>query len=767
MDAPTRMSAAIREKVSAVLFCSLLAVVAVASISSLRWVSPAAHTDSSFDGGFDLTCATILGLAILVIAALSYLVSPSSKPFSKLILMLIAESLLALGLIVSTAYAGDKRIAINCAAGLAVGVILMHATCRLTDRPWKLRLAVITLIAIGAVFSTKVWLKELYEIDQTRETYMQTRYEFWAGQGKALDDPAVKLFEARLASRDNGGFFFHGNLGGAFLATVFVASLAGIWYRLGDPTGQFRTLWLILQVMLSGFVASALIITYSKGAILAGVVGVAIGIVLLIFSQRFARHVKKTIVVSALIVAAGLAIPICYGLVKRTLPTLSLAYRWQYWTASYSMFEDHPLTGVGAGNFGYHYLRYKLPEAEEEISSPHNFIVQGLTELGLFGGVGLLLLVVAIFYWLARSAATVSGKPHDRGPPGPSALVYMFWIGLAIFGVAFVFTQVNRLEPIHFIAEYLPYTLVFGLVFIVGSFRNDKLDHIDNAPGPGGKLAQRGVLIWLACAAVTFVAGNLVNFSLFEPSTQFLFFFLAGLSMGSAGSPRSSVGMRMNILKSVVLTAATVGYLLYVLIPSAKIETLVADAKLPVVRHTDPLSDPIYRELVQLSREHKYDAHASAQAAGRLLALSQTGSRRVLESAAEHYADAVRRADPIARFWRGQGHCYVLLATVDPANRDKFLTKTDTLFDQARARVPLAKSAWLGTAVVGWAHAKDLPPSELERKRSLARKASEYLQTALRLNDAIPKASLYRFSDRQLTQIRGTLSEIDKFLPKP
>ena len=54
----------------------------------------------------------------------------------------------------------------------------------------------------------------------------------------------------------------------------------------------------------------------------------------------------------------------------------SLGYRMQYWQSTLSMIHDHPLLGVGPGQFQDHYTTYKLPEASEEVQDPHNFLLE-------------------------------------------------------------------------------------------------------------------------------------------------------------------------------------------------------------------------------------------------------------------------------------------------------------------------------------------------------------------------------------------------------
>src|SRR5439155_824019 len=75
-------------------------------------------------------------------------------------------------------------------------------------------------------------------------------------------------------------------------------------------------------------------------------------------------------------VLAIFAAAIGHGLAHGTLPSASLAFRWNYWIGSMRIFRTHPLLGVGWNNFGPSYLAVRAIEASEEIKDPHNFIVR-------------------------------------------------------------------------------------------------------------------------------------------------------------------------------------------------------------------------------------------------------------------------------------------------------------------------------------------------------------------------------------------------------
>ncbi len=99
----------------------------------------------------------------------------------------------------------------------------------------------------------------------------------------------------------------------------------------------------------------------------------------------------------------------------------SLLYRMQYWRAASAMIDDHPWWGCGPGNFKQFYTQYKLPEASETVSDPHNFLFEiaatsGLPSLLLFG-----LIAVAAAWQLGRRRAATAAQAQPSLGRGSEA----------------------------------------------------------------------------------------------------------------------------------------------------------------------------------------------------------------------------------------------------------------------------------------------------------------------------------------------------------
>lgn len=135
-----------------------------------------------------------------------------------------------------------------------------------------------------------------------------------------------------------------------------------------------------------------LILTKSRSAY----VGLVVGAMLLLFhSRRVFGKLPRGIMLIALAVVLGLGalVALTRGVDWEVLSEAgkSLGYRWQYWQSTLGIIAEHPLLGCGPGNFRYAYTRYKLPEASEEISDPHNFLLEVAATAGIPAAICLVL----------------------------------------------------------------------------------------------------------------------------------------------------------------------------------------------------------------------------------------------------------------------------------------------------------------------------------------------------------------------------------------
>jgi len=101
----------------------------------------------------------------------------------------------------------------------------------------------------------------------------------------------------------------------------------------------------------------------------------------------------------------------------------SLRYRLEYWQGTWGVLQQHPWWGIGPGNFRSHYLQYKLAQSSEEISDPHNLLLDTWVNGGIIALFGLIAIGVlaVIAYFKGKDAITVvQDTPLDRSGHSPS-----------------------------------------------------------------------------------------------------------------------------------------------------------------------------------------------------------------------------------------------------------------------------------------------------------------------------------------------------------
>ena len=135
---------------------------------------------------------------------------------------------------------------------------------------------------------------------------------------------------------------------------------------------------------------------------------------------------------------------------------------WDWWVG-WEMFIDHPLTGVGLGNYKLNFLRYKAeflatPRGEaydfyiERAAQAHNEYVQVLAELGVLG-------ILALASFLAVLAVTLWKRLRSNDEASRLDLL-LFTCGIAAFLIHGLVSF-----PAHLPASSLVLILVGGLVF--------------------------------------------------------------------------------------------------------------------------------------------------------------------------------------------------------------------------------------------------------------------------------------------------------------
>lgn len=351
--------------------------------------------------------------------------------------LLVAGQAISTLVMISTAE-GQQRAALNMmwewvSLGLTFSLTRrLIATTSLRDTLLQGFLTTIVLLSLYGIWQHH-WM-----YDQLAKEYLSARQQFDAAASPSdrakfqqqllsmgvppdsLSGSGQQLFEQRLLnSSEPLGMFALANTFAGLLAVGFLIAFAQTIHILfskaahtASKSDRFKTWILVLPTILIGY---CLILTKSRTAWI-GVLG---GLVSLAFLKLIQKRQttnepkplwqKKTLKwgISGVIVVLGFFLLATFsgGFDSAVLTEApkSLQYRLEYWTGTWDVIQENPLWGTGPGNFRDHYLKFKLPGSSEEISDPHNLLLDVWANAGIIAFAGLLvILVLACYHWLIK-----------------------------------------------------------------------------------------------------------------------------------------------------------------------------------------------------------------------------------------------------------------------------------------------------------------------------------------------------------------------------
>lgn len=268
---------------------------------------------------------------------------------------------------------------------------------------------------------------------------------FILGFGAMLSLHYVFTFLAKGADALEDPYLVPGLMGHKnFTASAIALTLPIV--ILGRSRGQWPS-WVADGALWLGVLAVLLAQTRSiwLGGALALGVGVALG-------WRPAKNVRYGLL-GGLAVAGLLALS---GPVqKRLMDPANLQIRQVFWDHSFQMQAEHPLTGVGPGQWRIYFPKYGLegmnPSVAEGITSevrPHNDFIWVLSEMGYVG------LALFLAFFIAIVVYAVRDYRKD-----PTHLGHATWIAILLLTTSYAFFEF----PLERAAFWAPFMVMVGL----------------------------------------------------------------------------------------------------------------------------------------------------------------------------------------------------------------------------------------------------------------------------------------------------------------
>ena len=664
--------------------------------------------------------------------------------------------------IVSCVFAHQKRVAINGAVDwVAMATIPMVLTQVLRERR-IVRLTLCVIVASAAVQAYRCFDQSWVTFPETERMYQERREAFWQAQGVPLDSAQVVSFERRMQAREASGYLAHSNVAGAYLGLAFFAALgmaARRWER--GATWDDRAVFLAILAVAGAFFG-AMLLTHSRGAVVACVGGLAVAALRFGARRWFDVHRLWAWILGWGLIAGGVLAVVGHGWHHGGLPSASLNFRWAYWTASSRLIADHAWTGVGRENFGDAYLRYKTIAAPEEVKNPHNFLVTAAAEWGIPGLVGVLAMLIGASFTVTRPLAdTISSADGAKSaiPATGHPRLWMLLLAVSFFGIRLRLLGSDNPDFL-FVETVVPAMAWLG-VFALGAY----------GPDPWRRSGREGWLrlaVLINCGLFAFLLQDTINFALLVPGAATAFFALVGVAIAArqVPPPRRSVPDegRTGPARWGFAVAAFAGLLFVgggIIPPVWRATYAVEEARQSRANPVTALFEdhPAYRRYQEALRDDPFDPTPAVELSDWLqtVASSGAGPERPLRAALAASAEAIARSPDNAGFHRRRAQLALTLARV-----------TQSADDRATALVSAQRALELyPTRPGGYA---DLAAVETWTARSedrplLMRSAIEHYRRALALDAERPAwEEIRRFRPAQVAEIQALVAECETWL---
>ena len=493
------------------------------------------------------------------------------------------------GALIAGLAAADKRLAMTDVAVFLAPALTAFLLVQILDSQVKIKLMLAVIAALG-VISVYQCAEQFFVSNQMMiEQYEQDPQSLLGPLDIKPDSFQQFLFEHRLYSKGVRGFFTTRNSAGSFALMALFAAIAlfvdKFKNRRSDTSGHWYLLGCGLGVAVILF---SLGLTRSKGAVIGLFFAAAAFFMFLLFGHWLKAHKRAILAACLLLAVAGGWAVISYGLSHGRLPGgVSMLVRWQYWHASAKMYADHPLTGVGPGNFGDFYPHYKPAAALESVADPHNYPLSILTQYGPLGLLGfLVMLVVPLWRMIVTTSAAPSVELNRLRPTFRNqAIIFMIAILTSLLLIRPILMPEVLAETLDVII-YVMVTMhvapaaVFIIAFVL--FAGPLLKTRDSK----SEIRNTNTAIAVFCAVLGVAMHNLFDFAIFEPGVLTTFWVLIAclISIDSHTKSRPLLVLKPKpYVKILIVAAALVTswvYFSYVFVPVARSTTRIRQANM-------------------------------------------------------------------------------------------------------------------------------------------------------------------------------------------
>ena len=492
--------------------------------------------------------------------------------------MEIGLGIFCVGAFVAGLAAADKRLAMTDIAVFLAPPLTAFLLVQILDSQSKIKLMLVVIAALGVISAYQCAEQFFVSNQMTIEQYRQDPQSLLGQLGIEPDSFQQFLFEHRLYSKGVRGLFTTRNSAGSFALMALFAAIALFIDKLKNRRSDTSGRWYLLGCGLGvAVILFSLGLTRSKGAVIGLFFAAAAFFMFLLFGNWLKAHKRVVLAVCLLLAVAGGWAVVSYGLNHGRLPGGgSMLVRWQYWHASAKMYADHPLTGVGPGNFGDFYPHYKPAAALESVADPHNFPLSILTQYGPLGLLGFLaMLLVPLWRMIAAASAAPSIEINRLRPAfRTQAIIFLIAVSTALLLIRPILmpeTFAETLDVIIYvmITMHVAPAAVFIIAFVL--FTGPLLKTQDSK----SEIRSTNTAAAVFCAVLGVAIHNLFDFAIFEPGVFTTFWALIAclIAIDSHTKSRPLLLLKPKLFVKILIVAASLVtslvYLNYVFVPVA------------------------------------------------------------------------------------------------------------------------------------------------------------------------------------------------------
>lgn len=283
------------------------------------------------------------------------------------------------------------------------------------------------LIATGAIALGSNGLYQVgVSLPQDRASYAADRVSVLRAMEIEPGSPQQQRFESRLESPEPYATFALTNSLAVVLSAGLVLLIGAAGMLVLDDfhkPGWWLPKWATISILCGAalVVGVCWFLTRSRTAYVAMLIAAVYGCVQVYRARRSVGQTNSAMRSNRLVwwVGGGLCVASlslgAWLLVRNDRLVLSeapksLAFRLEYWQATFEMIREHGWFGVGLGNFQSYYPQYKLEVASEEIADPHNWLFDVAATLSVP-------VAIALVGWLAWLFQQPWRRPLDQSEP--------------------------------------------------------------------------------------------------------------------------------------------------------------------------------------------------------------------------------------------------------------------------------------------------------------------------------------------------------------